>query len=409
MEYFATLTRELRAMLGRQESVLSAIADAIVWTDEEGIIRWCSRAFDQLVGLSHIDILGAELFSALPLEQHDRVVSREPHPLNTALNTRATGTGFYEFRTAEHRWALEIAWAHVQTEANEMGIVWNIRNVTLRKQEEGSIRTLNEDFQRATLNLLEDSNEEKTRMEETQRAILKILEDFEAEKTKVEASNKELEAFSYSVSHDLRTPLRAIDGFSRELLRNAGPQLDDHGKEDLQRIRKAAQRMGQLIEDLLNLSRLTRSEMTLEYVNLSAHAESFAADLTGAHPERRADFVIAPNLTARGDQRLLLIAMENLLSNAWKFTAKTPMTRIEFGITKNRGKDAFFVRDNGAGFDMARVGNLFGVFQRLHDARDYAGTGIGLATVKRIFNRHGGEIWAEAEVDQGATFYFTLS
>jgi PAS domain S-box-containing protein len=405
----ATLIRELRATVGRQESVLSAIADAIVWSDEEGTIRWCSRAFDQLLGLSHIEILGAELFSMLPLEQQGRVVSREAHPLKLALNTRATGTGSYEFRTAGRRWALEIAWAHLRTEANETGIVWNIRDVTSRKQAEESVRNSNEDFQRATLNLLEDFNEEKTRMEETQRAILNILEDFEAEKTKVEVSNKELEAFSYSVSHDLRTPLRAIDGFSRELLKNSGSQLDDHGKEDLQRIRKAAQRMGQLIEDLLNLSRLTRSEMTLEYVNLSAHAESFAVDLKSAHPERQADFVIAPNLTARGDPRLLLIAMENLLSNAWKFTANTPITRIEFGITKNRGKDAFFLRDNGAGFNMAVVGKLFGVFQRLHDARDYAGTGIGLATVKRIFNRHGGEIWAEAEVGQGATFYFTLS
>jgi PAS domain S-box-containing protein len=409
VENSATLIRELRAMLGRQENVLSSITDAIVCTDEKGKIQWCNHPFAELVGRSHIEIMETELFSILPLEQQSRTLLRRQHPQSLALKVRPVGTGSYELRTAGRRRILDVSWTHIQTQEGEISIVWDIRDVTPRKQAEEFIQKLNDDFQRATLNLLEDFNEEKIRTGETQRAILNILEDFEAEKTKVESSNEELEAFSYSVSHDLRAPLRAIDGFSRQLLQNADSQLDDVGKGDLARIRKAAQRMGQLIDDLLNLSRLTRSEMTRDYVNLSAHVQKVATDLKSSNPERHVEWNIAPQVTARGDPRLLLIAVENLLGNAWKFTAKCTVARIAFGVATEKGQTAFFIRDNGAGFKMADSQRLFGVFQRLHDAREYAGTGIGLATVQRIINRHGGKIWVEAEVNHGATFYFTLS
>ena len=207
---------------------------------------------------------------------------------------------------------------------------------------------------------------------------------------------------------DLRTPLRAIDGFSRELSEKFDPQLDGRGKDDLRRIRAAAQRMSQLIDDLLKLSRVTRSEMTREEVNLSATVEKILQDLRGAHPERQVDWRITPQLKAVGDPQLLRVVLENLAENAWKFTEGRSPAKIEFDQTVHQGKEAFFIRDNGAGFNMVYAEKLFEAFQRLHDAKDYPGTGIGLATVQRIIHRHGGQIWAEAQVNRGATFYFTL-
>jgi PAS domain S-box-containing protein len=224
----------------------------------------------------------------------------------------------------------------------------------------------------------------------------------------LEASNKELEAFCYSVSHDLRAPLRGIDGFSQALLEDHANQLDPQGKEYLQRVRASAQRMATLIDDLLNLSRITRNEMHRETVDLSSMADSIAIDLHSRDPQRKVSFVISSGLRADADPRLLRIALENLLANSWKFTSQRDDARIEMGWTQNNGKSAYFVRDNGVGFDTANASNLFGPFQRLHAMNEFPGTGIGLATVQRIIQRHGGRIWAEAALDRGATFYFTL-
>ncbi|HEX9046918.1 MAG TPA: ATP-binding protein [Verrucomicrobiae bacterium] len=224
----------------------------------------------------------------------------------------------------------------------------------------------------------------------------------------LEAANQELESFSYSVSHDLRAPLRAIDGFTRIFLDDYGSRLDATGQDHLHRVRAAAERMAQLIEDLLKLSRITRSELHREAVNLSGLAADIAAELQKADPGRRATFTIQPGLSAQGDARLLQIALENLFGNAWKFTNFKPEARIEFGQMEHQGQNCFFIRDNGAGFDMAYAEKLFGAFQRLHRPSDFPGTGIGLATVQRIIHRHGGIIHAEAAVDRGATFYFTL-
>ena len=224
----------------------------------------------------------------------------------------------------------------------------------------------------------------------------------------LERTNKELEAFSYSVSHDLRAPLRAIDGFSHALLEDYSGRLDDEGKDYLNRVRAGCQRMGRLIDDLLDLSRVIRHELRFEAVDLSAVARSVASQLTQAEPDRKVDLAVGDDLRAHGDPGLLRIALENLLGNAWKFTGKTASPRIEFGAAAKDGGRVFFVRDNGAGFDMAYADKLFGAFQRLHDAGEFPGTGIGLATVHRIVHRHGGRIWAEAAVGRGATFYFTL-
>ena len=227
-------------------------------------------------------------------------------------------------------------------------------------------------------------------------------------KMELEATNKELEAFSYSVSHDLRAPLRSVDGFSQALLEDYGELLPPEGRNYLERVRSSAQHMAELIDDLLNLSKVTRAAMKSVSVDLSQLAEGVAAELQRTHVERKVTFNIDPNLKARGDPNLLQAVLENLLNNAWKFTSKQEAGKIEFGSKYENDETIFFVRDNGAGFDMAYVGKLFGAFQRLHAMTEFPGTGIGLATVQRIINRHGGHIWAESAVDQGATFFFTL-
>jgi light-regulated signal transduction histidine kinase (bacteriophytochrome) len=211
------------------------------------------------------------------------------------------------------------------------------------------------------------------------------------------------------VSHDLRAPLRSIDGFSQALLEDCSDKLDDSGQDYLHRIRNATQRMGNLIDDLLNLSQVTRSEMHLEPVNLSLLASNICTELQQSHPERQIEFVVQPGLFAQGDARLLNVLLMNLLDNAWKFSGKNPYARIEFGILSDpTDNPAYFVRDNGAGFDMAFTNKLFGPFQRLHSAKEFPGNGIGLATVQRIAHRHGGRVWAEGALGEGATFYFTL-
>jgi light-regulated signal transduction histidine kinase (bacteriophytochrome) len=246
-----------------------------------------------------------------------------------------------------------------------------------RKQAELAAQTLNEGLQRAIIEM--------------------------------KAVNKELEAFSYSISHDLRAPLRSIDGFSQALLEDCHDQLDATGQDYLRRIRAATQRMGHLIDDLLNLSRVTRSDINIETIDLSLFASNICTELQENEPERQVEFVIQTGLIAQGDARLLNVLLVNLLNNAWKFTSKHPTARIEFGLINSQSDiPIYFVRDDGAGFDMAYIGKLFAPFQRLHSLQEFPGNGIGLATVQRIVHRHGGRIWTEAGVDRGATFYFTL-
>ncbi len=224
----------------------------------------------------------------------------------------------------------------------------------------------------------------------------------------LEVANKELEAFSYSVSHDLHAPLRSIDGFSQALLEDYADRLDAEGREDLQTIRNATQRMGILIDDMLRLSRINRGEMRRTQVNLSAIVEEIAGDLRKSDPARSVEFVIAPDCAVNGDASLLRIALENILSNAWKYTGKKANARIEFGFTDGTDGRVFFIRDNGCGFDMKQAHKLFNAFQRLHDASEFPGTGVGLASVQRVIHRHGGRVWIEGEVDRGTVIYFSM-
>jgi PAS domain S-box-containing protein len=269
----------------------------------------------------------------------------------------------------------------VHDEANRLtGLRWILRDITERRLAEDDILKLNAELEK--------------RVRDRTAAL--------------EAANRELEAFSYSVSHDLRAPLRSITGFSTALLEEYGDHLDEQGLKYLQFAREAGQRMTRLIEDLMDLSRATRGELRHQEVDLSALATLVVAELRKREPRRPIEIEIAPKLLAHGDEGLLRIALENLLGNAWKFTVRHPQPRIEVGAASREGSPLYFVRDNGAGFNMAHAGRLFGVFQRLHSQDEFPGTGIGLATVRRIFHRHGGEVWAEGKINEGATFYFTL-
>jgi PAS domain S-box-containing protein len=224
----------------------------------------------------------------------------------------------------------------------------------------------------------------------------------------IDAATRELDAFAYSVSHDLRAPLRSLNGFSQALLEDFSDVLDDTGKDYLRRIHRSVRTMGQMIDSLLNLSRATRAELNRRAIDLSALTGEIAAELSAADPGRDVTVQIADNLRCSGDPQLLRLVLRNLLGNARKFSAKTPCARIDVGQVAIDGEDVFFVRDNGAGFDMRYASKLFSAFQRLHSAADFEGTGVGLATVQRIVSRHGGRIYAEAEPGKGATFYFTL-
>ena len=288
-------------------------------------------------------------------------------------------------------------------------------DITERKQtEEAQLQS-----RRAALNLMTDAVAARDRSEQMSKELQaseKMINQLNLEleqrvidrTAQLSTVNKELEAFSYSVSHDLREPLRGIDGFSQALLEDYGDKLDDKGKTYLERVCKATQKMGFLIDDMLKLSRIIKSEFHHAPVDLSGMVREIAEAHQKDNPDRTVDVTVQEGIVVQGDPYLLKIAMENLVGNAFKFTGKEAHPRIDFGTAVRDGEKACFIRDNGAGFDMAYVGKLFGAFQRLHTADEFPGTGIGLATVQRIITRHGGRVWAEGEIGKGAMFYFTL-
>jgi len=368
--------KALRDRETRFRALLEAAPDAIIIANRLGRIELVNAQTERIFGYPRDQLIGQPIEILVPARYRQRHVGhREGYVAEPRVRSMGQGLELYGKRANGSEFPVAISLSPVETAQGALTIA-AIRDVTERRLIEREVEALNE-------RLIRDNAE-------------------------LAAVNRELEAFSYSVSHDLRAPLRAIDGFSQALLEDCGGDLGEVGHGYLSRVRRAAQRMGVLIDDLIKLSRVTRADMHLQDVDLSALAQRIAQDLRANEPDRMADFEIQGGLAAHGDARLLQIVLENLMGNAWKFTAGRSPTRIEFGCCRHDDQTAYFIRDNGAGFDMGHADQLFRAFQRLHDAEQFPGTGIGLATVQRIVHKHGGRAWATAEVGKGATFYFTL-
>lgn len=339
----------------------------------------------------------------------------------TVAKTTSGAVSAVVARTGEPRWASEVDPAALVAQSDEAlkPIVTRLNvhsyAVVPIRGRQGTLGTLSlvrsgpgRGYTEDDVTLLQDVADRAGMAIDTAR-LYDTLEHRVRERTaELEALNRELEAFSYSVSHDLRAPLRAISGFAEVLQSDYADRLDDQGRHHLERVLDAAKRMGHLIEDLLNLSRVTRAPLQRERVDLAWIARAALTEMRAREPHRQVEARLADGLFAEGDPRLLQVMMDNLLGNAWKFTARQPSALVELGREDRAEGPVFFVRDNGAGFDMEYASKLFQPFQRLHSEADYDGTGIGLAIVQRVVVRHGGRIWAEAATGRGATFFFTL-
>ena len=369
---------EEKMLLGEERFrlLIQGVKDyAILMLDPEGRVASWNIGAERIKGYTAEEIIGQH-FSRF-YSPEDVAAGGPAHELAMAqLNGSFKNEGWRVRKDGSRFWADVVVTAILGPNGELRGFSKVTRDITDRKRAEDEVRVLNESAQRHAAQL--------------------------------EAVNRELEAFSYSVSHDLRAPLRSIDGFSSALMEDYADKLDEQGLSHLRRIRAATQRMAQLIDDLIKLAFVTRSEMHTEAVDLSALAHTILAEFRKGDPKREVECVVQDSVVGRGDPLLLRSVLENLLGNAWKFTGKQQRAKIEFGAAGEDGEAVYFVRDNGAGFDMTYGKKLFGAFQRLHAAADFPGTGVGLATVQRIIHRHGGRVSAEGAEGRGATFSFTL-
>ena len=375
-------------------AIVQSSDDAIIGKNLQGIITSWNAAAEKIFGYSASEMVGQPVSRLVPPDRQ-----AEEEDILARIRSGENVLHYETVRLCKDGKPLDVSLtisSIKDTAGRQIGASKIVRDITERKLAEEKIYSLNAK--------LEQRVKERT--------------------TELEAANKELESFAYSVSHDLRAPLRGIDGWSSALVEDYGDKLDDQGREYLARVCGEAQRMGQLIDELLQLSRLTRAEMRREQVDLSAMAHGILAALRQQERQRQVETVISSGLHTMGDPQLLQVVMQNLLENAWKFTGKCAEARIEFGViekgnasglistqTSNpptTSSPVFFIRDNGAGFDMAHTAKLFAPFQRLHRQSEFPGTGVGLASAQRIIHRHGGRIWVVAEPAKGATFYFTL-
>jgi len=365
----------------RVRALLDNMDEGIVVISETGMIEMSNPAAERLFGYRSEEVVGKNVSMLMPEPYHSEHDGYLANYLRTG-QAKIIGRGreVTAKRSDGSVFPMDLRISEFSLEGRRQ-FIGSIRDITERKRAQDEILRLNAS--------LEERGQQRT--------------------AQLEAANKELESFSYSVSHDLRAPLHGIDGFSQALLEDYAAKLDDQGKGYLQRVRAATQRMAELIDDMLNLARVTRAPMQRAPVDLSALATAITDELRQTQPERAMEVVVQPGLVADGDAKLLKVLLMNLLANAWKFTGKQERARIEFGMQPGGGVPAYFVHDNGVGFDMQYVHKLFGAFQRLHAMDEFPGTGVGLATVQRIVHRHGGRAWAEAAVEQGATFFFTLA
>lgn len=375
-EELAAVNSALTVSEERLRRILSTALDAVIFMGPDGKCTGWNNTAEKIFGMSAADADGKEVVDLIfPPEVRDRYRSE-------LAESRKTGSGamigqiteILAQRRDESHFPAEVAITPLETPQGFHFTIF-LRDISLRHEHEKQIIELNHQ--------LEHRIEEAT------------------------AANRELEAFCYSVSHDLRSPLRSIDGFSQALIEDYSASLDEIGQDYLGRVRSATQRMGRLIDDLLNLSRVSRTELRREQVNLSAIANQIAEELS-RNTTREVKWEIQPEVMVQGDPSLLRIVLENLLGNSWKYTSRKPSALIQFGMTQNEKDRVIFIRDDGAGFDMTFADKLFKPFNRLHGATEFEGTGIGLATVQRILHRHSGRVWAEGKVGEGAAFYFTL-